>query len=81
LAISLYYLDRGKLGNLFPKISNTGLALNDTGYELLTQMLTLDPSRRITAGSALKHRWLSEEMPRPTPTERMPTFKSRHDTE
>eukprot|EP01034_Spumella_vulgaris_P024031 gene24031-30327_t len=67
--------NKGKLGSLFPKISNTGLALNDTGYELLTQMLTMDPSRRITAANALKHRWLTEETPRPTPTERMPTFK------
>jgi len=34
--------------------------LSELGIDLLKQMLTLDPNKRITAGKALKHEWFKE---------------------
>jgi len=35
--------------------------LSDLGVELLTQMFSLDPTKRISAKDALKHPWFQEE--------------------
>ena len=63
-----------KLSERFPKTTSTGDALiSDSGIDLLRQMLTYDPNKRITATKALKHPWF-EEMPPAQDQELMPTF-------
>jgi serine/threonine protein kinase len=43
------------LADVFPKLANDPL-----GLDLLSSMLQLDPSKRITATAALEHPWLAE---------------------
>ncbi|KAF1747119.1 hypothetical protein GCK72_023578 [Caenorhabditis remanei] len=50
--------------------------LNETGFNLLNGLLTLDPSQRLTASEALNHPWF-EEHPKPVPCEDLPTFPAR----
>lgn len=63
----------------FPKYAGVRLAdvlpknISEAGLDLLRQMLTLDPNKRITATRALKHEWF-RELPMPQPEELMPTF-------
>lgn len=47
--------------------------LSDSGVDLLSRMLRLDPSERITAEEALRHPWF-DEFPRATEQALMPTF-------
>jgi cell division cycle 2-like protein len=52
---------KGKLRDLFATQSVTsfsgGVYLNDSGYDLLTKLLTMDPKQRISAKAALDHPW------------------------
>jgi len=50
--------------------------LSENGVNLLTRMLTYDPSKRITAQKALNHPYFTEP-PFPTTAEMMPTFPSQ----
>eukprot|EP01035_Chromulina_nebulosa_P019445 gene19445-25325_t len=73
---------KGKLREFFPSVSfSGGVYLNDTGFSLLTQLLSINPSQRISASSALSHPWLLTEEPLAAPYELMPKFRSRHETE
>jgi cell division cycle 2-like protein len=47
--------------------------LSNAGFDLMQQMLSLDPAQRISAADALKHEYFSEAPP-PKPLELMPTF-------
>jgi len=47
--------------------------LTEAGLDLLSRLLTYDPSKRITASKALNHPYFLEE-PKPIPTELMPRF-------
>lgn len=58
------------LSHEFPKLSPHGV-------DLLSRMLTFDPSKRITAAKALDHPYFSEP---PLPASMMPTFPSLHGT-
>lgn len=70
----------GKLRSVFPLNSfSGGVCLNETGMDLLSKMLHMDPTQRISATEALRHPWLTTELPLATPIDRMPKFKSRHD--
>lgn len=57
------------LSQQFPQLSANGI-------DLLSRMLTFDPSKRITAAKALDHPYFSEP---PLPASMMPTFPSLHD--
>ncbi|CAL5349729.1 hypothetical protein CsSME_00036758 [Camellia sinensis var. sinensis] len=62
----------------FPATSFTGSpVLSDAGFDLLNQLLTYDPEKRITAEDALKHEWF-REVPLPKSKEFMPTFPAQH---
>ncbi|XP_031372286.1 cyclin-dependent kinase 10-like [Punica granatum] len=62
----------------FPATSFTGsTVLSESGFDLLNQLLTYDPEKRITADEALNHAWF-QEVPLPTCKELMPTFPPRH---
>ena len=52
-------------------------ALTQSGLDLLLRMLAYDPSRRITAAEALKHRYFQDE-PLPRDIALMPTWPSSH---
>ncbi|KAI8031683.1 Cyclin-dependent kinase G-2 [Camellia lanceoleosa] len=68
--LGMYNLLRRK----FPATSFTGSpVLSDAGFDLLNQLLTYDPEKRITAEDALKHEWF-REVPLPKSKEFMPTF-------
>lgn len=54
-----------------------GAQCSDTGIALLSAMLTLDPSKRITAGEALAHPWFAEAPP-PCDPRLLPEFPSAH---
>ncbi len=70
-----------RLRDFFPPTNFSGGAyLNDSGFDLLSRLLTYNPDRRLTASDALKHAWFSEN-PRPTAPENLPKFKSRHEDE
>ena len=70
---------KGKLRELFPHKSFAGgVYLNDTGFDLLSRLLLLDPKARLSSKEALNHPWFTEA-PLPCPQEHMPTFKSRHE--
>jgi cell division cycle 2-like len=45
-----------KLCDIIPKECR----ITDAGLDLIKQMLTLDPNKRITAARALKHPWFQE---------------------
>ena len=75
-------LCRGKLRDLFPTNSfSGGVCLNDTGFDLLTKLLAMNPASRISASQALQHPWLTSEEPYPTPIELMPRFSKEGDQE
>jgi serine/threonine protein kinase len=49
---------RNRLRERFPPLTHDGRnALSGEGYALLSGLLQLDPSRRLTAEEALSHRW------------------------
>ena len=82
----LHYLKRVKLrpqpfNRLKDKFRRTSFtsatALSEAGVDLLSQMLLLNPEKRISAKDALRHRYFSEE-PAPKPHVLMPTFPSTH---
>jgi len=50
-----------------------GCFLTDLGLDLLQRLLTYDPSRRISAGDALNHRYFKES-PLPQSKAFMPTY-------
>jgi len=78
--ISLKMPTKSKLRDLIPMTSFSGGAcLSDCGMDLLSQLLNMDPAKRISAKLALQHGWLKKELPCPTPLDMMPTFKSRHE--
>ena len=56
-----------------------GICLSEQGLDLMNQLLCMNPKQRISAANALKHSWLTTELPAPTLPECMPTFKSRTD--
>ncbi|XP_024634107.1 cyclin-dependent kinase G-2 isoform X1 [Medicago truncatula] len=65
----------------FPATSFTGSpVLSDSGFDLLSKLLTYDPEKRITAEDALNHAWF-REVPLPKSKEFMPTFPAQHDKE
>ena len=47
--------------------------LNDTGFQLLEGMLSMDPKGRLSAAGAQAHAWFAEE-PTALPQDRMPSF-------
>ena len=49
------------------------LGLSSAGADLLNQMLTYDPEKRISASAALRHPWFSEA-PFPLDPSQLPTF-------
>jgi cell division cycle 2-like protein len=51
-------------------------ALSDQGIDLLSRLLTYDPSKRITAEKALQHPYFREK-PLPKSPDMMPTFPSQ----
>ncbi|XP_042057218.1 cyclin-dependent kinase G-2-like isoform X1 [Salvia splendens] len=62
----------------FPATSFTGTpVLSDAGFDLLNELLTYDPEKRITADAALNHEWF-REVPLPKSKEFMPTFPAQH---
>lgn len=74
---------KSKLRDLFPiGVSfSGGICLSELGLDLLNKLLCMDPKQRITAADALQHPWLKNELPKPTDSDKMPTFKSRTDDE
>jgi serine/threonine protein kinase len=60
------------LRETFPK-------LRDEGLELLHELLTYDPSIRITARAALRHSYF-DRSPYPQEADLMPTFPTQHDS-
>jgi cell division cycle 2-like protein len=46
-----------KLNDIIPKECR----ITEAGIDLIKQMLTLDPNKRITASRALKHEWFREQ--------------------
>eukprot|EP01018_Ginkgo_biloba_P004294 Gb_36478 [translate_table: standard] len=65
----------------FPITSFSGKpTLSESGFDLLNRLLTYDPSKRITAEEALKHKWFTE-VPLPKSKEFMPTYPARNDVD
>jgi len=54
---------------------NGGVYVSDDGIDLLEQLLCYDPSKRITASTALKHPWFQEQ-PLACEIKEMPVFES-----
>ncbi|XP_057972842.1 cyclin-dependent kinase G-2-like [Malania oleifera] len=66
------------LRKVFPAASFTGSpVLSDSGFDLLSKLLTYDPDKRITAEAALNHIWF-HEVPLPKSKDFMPTFPVQH---
>ncbi|RVW52605.1 Cyclin-dependent kinase G-2 [Vitis vinifera] len=62
----------------FPATSFTGFpVLSDSGFDLLSKLLTYDPEKRITAEAALDHDWF-HEVPLPKCEGFMPFFPAQH---
>ncbi|CAL2049292.1 unnamed protein product [Caenorhabditis brenneri] len=64
--------DYYKPGGLKKKFRGEKL-LNETGFNLLSGLLTMDPKKRLTASEALKHDWFKEH-PVAVPRDQLPTF-------
>ncbi|XP_047330397.1 cyclin-dependent kinase G-2-like isoform X2 [Impatiens glandulifera] len=59
---------RSILADKFQALSFTGsTTLSGQGFNLLSQLLTYDPAKRITVEEALRHPWLCEETLEPLP--------------
>jgi len=68
-----------RLPDIFPRTSFAGEAvLSEAGLDLLMQMLTYNPEKRITASKALDHKWFKES-PLPQDPEMMPTFPATNE--
>jgi cell division cycle 2-like len=52
------------------------LCLTEAGFDLLSNLLHMDPKQRFTARQAVEHRWLAED-PKPTSPDMMPKFNQR----
>jgi len=62
--------------SLFAGLSfNGGVYVSDDGIDLLEQLLTYNPEKRITASNALKHPWFQEQ-PLPCGIKEMPVFEN-----
>lgn len=59
--------------NLSVRIVQEFPQLSQAGHDLMSQLLTYDPERRITAAAALRHRWFAEP-PFPLDCAAMPQF-------
>jgi serine/threonine protein kinase len=57
----------------YNSLSHEFPALSEAGLDLLSRLLTYDPSKRITASKALHHAYFTTA-PLPCPEARMPTF-------
>eukprot|EP00633_Aureoumbra_lagunensis_P006433 CAMPEP_0197317478 /NCGR_PEP_ID=MMETSP0891-20130614/47221_1 /TAXON_ID=44058 ORGANISM="Aureoumbra lagunensis, Strain CCMP1510" /NCGR_SAMPLE_ID=MMETSP0891 /ASSEMBLY_ACC=CAM_ASM_000534 /LENGTH=255 /DNA_ID=CAMNT_0042807487 /DNA_START=327 /DNA_END=1094 /DNA_ORIENTATION=- len=55
--------------------ANRTTPLSTHGFDLLSSLLTLDPSRRLPASKALQHAYFSSDFPPPTPEQAMPHFQ------
>lgn len=74
------YPKSSRLREIFPSRSFTGgPCIDDSGFNLLTAMLTWNPESRITASDAARHSWFNSDLPKACPLELMPTFLSRHE--
>nr|TKW09298.1 hypothetical protein SEVIR_6G085400v2 [Setaria viridis] len=63
-----------RLRDKFPAASFSGRPiLSEVGFDLLNNLLTYDPDKRISIDDALKHKWFSE-VPLPKSKDFMPTF-------
>lgn len=63
----------------FPAASFTGSpVLSESGFDLLSKLLTYDPEKRITAEEALNHDWF-REVPLPKSKDFMPTFPAQNE--
>eukprot|EP00250_Pteridium_aquilinum_P015672 c22693_g1_i1 orf=838-1791(+) len=62
---------KSKLREKFPPTSFTGKTpLSENGFDLLSRLLTYDPSKRISAEDAVKHVWFKEDpLPKPLMSE------------
>jgi cell division cycle 2-like len=70
---------KNRLREKFPKQSfGGGFYLDDVGFDLLSRLLTFDPSKRISAEEALAHKWFTTA-PRPQTLSLMPTFRSANE--
>jgi serine/threonine protein kinase len=66
-----------QLRQRFPRVNlGAGPMLSDSGFDLLSRLLTLNPARRLSAKEALDHDWFREG-PLPAQQNIMPTFPSR----
>ena len=62
-------------------LSITFAAFGADAVDLLTQLLTYDPAKRMDAASARAHRFLAPDSdPPPRPMRDMPTFSSSHES-
>lgn len=52
------------------------MCVTESGFDLLANLLNIDPKQRYTAQQALNHDWLRED-PQPTAPDMMPKFHSR----
>jgi cell division cycle 2-like protein len=60
-----------------PSSYASGAQISESGLDLLSGLLMLDPSQRLTATEALAHPWFREQ-PLPTDPRLMPAFPSIH---
>eukprot|EP00252_Welwitschia_mirabilis_P002994 TRINITY_DN1300_c0_g1_i1.p1 TRINITY_DN1300_c0_g1~~TRINITY_DN1300_c0_g1_i1.p1 ORF type:complete len:566 (-),score=90.61 TRINITY_DN1300_c0_g1_i1:2158-3855(-) len=68
-----------RLREKFPAVSfSGGPTLTESGFDLLSRLLTYDPKKRITAQEALDHPWF-REVPLPVSKELMPTLPPLND--
>jgi cell division cycle 2-like protein len=77
--INMRSATKSRLRDQFPVSSfSGGVFLPEAGFDLLSRLLWLDPSRRLSSTDALHHRWF-EEFPAPCAMDMMPQFTSRHE--